>query len=935
MAPKNRGTIKVPPPPDFIVPKSMGEQDLPPDWLQRSLLDYYAPEIKQARQISAQIEDAYRKGDFEAAEQLDAQLEVFYEKLENQLADHFDDADPERDSGGLSEDEDPRMGGMGTPSAVEQIRDTYGRYLRGDFADKTIGDPDLTPEQALAARIRSSLAGEGFTPTGDDLNLTGDQYNPRGYSEASRAVQGASDEQIIAMAKDLFDAHQQTKARVQQNQGTTRDVVQMLARLGAPVAAITPIMAASRAQAGQPPQVMDERQLLRSLATNDPRLPQFAFLGSGQLPGYMTAGTNSGPNQVDPTWRDSRAIVLPTGQPADAGTGVFDSLMSWSPKAEESQFPENLVGWDMSMDVTPKDRWEWYTSPQYLGEEHRKYISDAASMLDEPLIPRTPARRAGWAGPDGEGDITPRQFLDSLPSIAYTQADAAMAADPKNPEAQARMQRATEQYLLHLAGAGKPFSETPDGQAVWAALTGQVYDRKAHPHAADYATSMIDAIGSGRTNRRFENDPSISQSEFSKLQQQYGDEANKMLTPGGVSNARREAAYDFFGAMQGTSQYAPHLDNASAALMAIAAGTSQDMNSPATVAVEATPQMKRMQDMMMPGLAGRMKIASQKLDNAKSQFANAGQDKPFVTSASLLNRTDPMSFQGLYNLAGNSSWAYGRNIQNPYEPVLGELLTRSQLPKRNLEFFQDLNDRTFREAPIRPDSYTPEQFRETRAFTIDRRNSYGDYFDTFKPLIADFYNKVTLQDGANPSMNPFPRMNRTYPTGLGSIGLQLVPSVGRSAAQSAMIGIPVAGEIGAAAIGGKSAAAAAGSAGKNLLFQLPQEILEEGVEEVAQDPQGAPGLFKTKTYNSWMQPDPPGTWLYDGQGGARQRTREEYQRMLDPQNRDEWNMGVEETKRRRLQQARDQYEQWDRSVPRQEGVQEKAARMGFGPMLLN
>lgn len=673
---------------------------------------------------------------------------------------------------------------------------------------------------------------------------------------------------------------------------------------------------------------------LRYLAAGDPRYGTFLFQKRPDVPAYLTSGVNSGPNQVDPSWKDSRALVLPTGEPADNGAGVFDSLVTWYPKDDEMPFPENLVGWDMSMDVTPKERWEWYTSSQYLGDDHQKYIANAAALFDQPLIPPGAARKMGLVVPEGSDDLTPRQFLDQIPAIEMQRAYLESKANPGDPAAQAAWAQSLSNWMLATA-SGEGYSNTPEGQAAWAALTGQIYNRKQHPGAAAHAKAVIDAIGAGRSNRTFEDDPSISQSDFEQLKAQYGDEANKMLTANGVKNAKREAAYDFFGAMQGSSQYAPHLDNASAALMAIAAGASPELEAANPAGVRESPQMKRMGDMMMPGLAGRMKIASQKLESAQGQFASAAQDKPFVTNASLLNRTDPMSYQGLYNLAGNSSWAYGRNIQNPYEPVLGESLTRAQLPDRNLEFFRDLNDRTFREAPIRPDSYTPEQFRETRAFTIDRRNSYGDYFDTFRPLIADAYNDATLQGKSDPDKNPFPRMPRTYPTGLGSIGFQLIPSVGRSAAQSAMIGLPVAGEVGAAAIGGRSALAAAGGAGKSLLFQLPQEILQEGIEGVAQDPQGAPGLFKTKTYNSWMQPHPPGTMVDDGQGGLRKRTEDEYRRMLDPENRDEWNRAVEETKARRLQQARDQYEQWDRSVPRREGVQEKAARMGLGPMLLN
>jgi hypothetical protein len=886
----------------------MGEQDLPADWLRTSLFDYYSPEIQQARQISAQIEDAYRKGDFETAEKLDAQLEIFYETLENQLADHLDDADPERDSGGLSEDEDQRMGGMGTPSAVEQIRDTYGRYLRGDFSDGRTGDPDLTPEQALASRIRSSLAGEGFTPTGDDLNLTGDSYNRSGWKEANQRVIDATDEQIIAMAKDLFDAHQQTKARVQQNQGTTRDVVQMLARLGAPVAAMAPIMAASRAQAGQPPQVMDERQFLRSLATNDPRLPQFAFADGKQLPGYMTSGVNSGQIPADPNRQDPRALVLPGGQPADRGDDLPFARWSWKPQDGETVFPENILGTDLSMEVSPEERLSWYSSDKYLSPQHRQYIDNATAFLDQPLAPKDAAKRIG-VNSDGDGDLTPRQLLDAIPvTVEYLEASREYDND-KSPENRERLDAATKPYLMYLAGQAQPFSETPAGQAVWAELTGQVYDRNAHPYAGNYARAMINAIGAGRTGRISENDPSMSQSEFDALQAKYGDEANRMLAPGGVTNARREAAFDFFSAMQEGEHYNPHIDTPSMAMT-----VARDFNN--------TPGGNdRWQTLMQPdAYLGRMQMANERLVNANEAFAQAEKnpEKPFVLQAQNTNRLDPASFGGLFNLAGNSSWGYGRNVQNPYQPVFGEMLTRSQLPDRGLEFFQDIGNRVYRENPIRPDAQAPEDFRKTREFALERRQATGAYPLTFGPRVADAWNDAT------PDF--FPRMSRTYPSPLTAPLYQIGPAVAQSAAQTGMIAVPMISGVAKATTGLGALASAAGTLGKGYLGEA---LLDENMEAAIGDPQGIPGMATPMEGNSWMSPIRPGGEV---PGTGLKRTPQEYQRMLNPENREDWEQGVKETNERRLNQVRGQYQQWDKMTPRRDAT---TSAMPFGPLLLN
>lgn len=626
--------------------------------------------------------------------------------------------------------------------------------------------------------------------------------------------------------------------------------------------------------------------------------------------------------------------IRPESQPVGQGEDPQLSKMSWRPRPDEVDSWEQWTGSDWSMAVSPDERFQWYSDPRYgYGEaEHQQYIKDAESLLDVPLIPRGAAFRMGFLGP-GTGDVTPREFLAAAPAIRMQQAKMRAMRNPDDPEAQRELAAAVAEgepvFRQMIVGELPSFEESPAGRAAWAELTGQVYDRNTAGYAGDVARSMIDAIGAGRTNSMYETDPSISQQDHDALVAKYGSEAHRMLTPGGVENARREAAYDFFGALQNGQRYTPHIDNMSAILAAVGhTGSQGDMQMDKfSQADMGDTRWSTLMD--HSALRGRMKLASNRLRGAMGSFADQQQspEKPYVMTASNFNRTDPASFMGLYNLAGNSSWGYGRNIQNPYEPVMGELLTRAYLADglddRPLEFFQDTNDRVFREAPVRPEYLSPRDFADTRRFAMDRRNSNLPYWSSFGPRVADAYNNATLQGKSNPSMNPFPPMERTYPSPAMDVFYQLAPNVGRSAAQSAMIGASALPSMaGRGAVGATEVAAG-----------LLKEVPEEWMEDAAVDPKEATGMFQGREENAWIRPYRPGIAVPGKDGVPTQRTRAEYERMLDPRNKEDWEQSVRETNEQRTRELEDQYLRWQLgNQPKQEA---SGYRGGFRPLLLN
>jgi hypothetical protein len=187
---------------------------------------------RKIARLTKQVDSAYEKGDFKTAEKLDAQREQIVDDWDNRL-EEMDEGDPAEEE--ISPDESQFDGGP-SPSVEEQVRDAYRRYLNGEMEGDSEyvggrleplppGQPpgqrwvggewvDVTPEQSLARRVRSAVAGEGFMATGDDLNFAGGEYNPAGGRAARDAVYAAPDEQINDMARDLYQSHESIKAKL-------------------------------------------------------------------------------------------------------------------------------------------------------------------------------------------------------------------------------------------------------------------------------------------------------------------------------------------------------------------------------------------------------------------------------------------------------------------------------------------------------------------------------------------------------------------------------------------------------------------------------------------------------------------------------------------------------------------------------------------------
>jgi hypothetical protein len=561
---------------------------------------------------------------------------------------------------------------------------------------------------------------------------------------------------------------------------------------------------------------------------------------------------------------------------------------------------EKLTGGDWSFDISPYEQKQWETDPSlgYLGEDHRQYIQNAISMLDEPLIPIEYIQQLRLAAPEQlsqvfpgyeGGDMTPRQFLSGARYLEASAAHRAWLENPSDPEA---MQRFTDAAAAIQSppeqGEGtelNPFSD-PYAANAFAQLTGQT----SRPMLGDVGPMLINGLRSGTTNRVFEDDPSITDSEFAQLQKQIGDDANRYLSEGGQANLRRERAADFFGALRSEQQYNPNMNVGSAA-MALFSG-------PNSMPGGKGPR-HRFDTMMDPSShRGRMQFANARLATA-NQVLSPGEGQPVIMQGDAVNRLDPYSMQGFNGITGNSSWGYGR-AYNQFSPLFGDIGTTPKLKQdfadeRPLKFLAEAYNRSMRETPLRPDNQSPESFIDTRAMAL-RRQGDGmlDYYSTLGPKMADAWNqsgvpeivgRVTGQDITAP---------RAYFPQIVDSAVKMGPAITKSPMQLGIIGAGVGGP--ALLQGGGRASLAGGLAGV-----ASEALVEEPIENMMLGETTPGELFSPVKYNSWLRPYEPGT---NG------RTREHYDQMFDPQNKQQWDQAVQETEERDFQQVNDEYSKW-------------------------
>lgn len=556
---------------------------------------------------------------------------------------------------------------------------------------------------------------------------------------------------------------------------------------------------------------------------------------------------------------------------------------------------EKLTGGDWSFDISPYEEQQWQANPElgYGGPEHQQYIANAVEMLDEPLIPEGYIRRLGFSSPEQwaanfggyqGGPMTPRQFLTGARSIELNAAHRNFVENPQDEAAVARFQAAVEAFSVPDATPANvqsnPFTD-PYAASAFAALTGQG-DKLG---MGDVGRAMIDGLRSGTTNRVFEDDPTVTQSEFAELERQYGDDANRILTEGGQENLRRERAADFFAALQNNN---PNM-NIGSAVMAIGSGPKS---------MPAEQGTKHRFDVMMDPSShrGRMEFANARLV-AANQTLNPEQG-PVLARAEAVDRLDPYSMPGFMGVTGNSSWGYGR-AYNQFAPLFGDAGTRSQLKQsfddqRPLDFLADTYNRTLRETPIRPDWQNQKNFTDARAMSLRRQGDESlDYYSTFAPKMADAWNESGIPRFAS-LFNQDIRAPRSYFPEIVDSAVKMGPAVMKSPMQ---LGTIAAGVGGPALLQGGGKASLLGG----LSAAAGEAFVDEPMENMMLGETNPMQLLSPVKGNSWLRPYPP---------EPGKRTVSEYTAMFDPGYRQGWDKAVEETKERDFYDVNDQYGQW-------------------------
>lgn len=553
---------------------------------------------------------------------------------------------------------------------------------------------------------------------------------------------------------------------------------------------------------------------------------------------------------------------------------------------------EALLGSDFdATSVSPREMSQWYgdSSYGYGGPEHQQYIQNATKLFDEPLIPVRAAAYIGGArgyGPDS-GDLSIRQVLENAPFMVEYQLNMELFKDPKNPEKKAAYERVRDINVRAEASPDQPHPLASLGDEVLASLTGQRPGPNAQ-YAELLAKQILGSLKSGVKGGKYENDPSIAQEELADLTAKYGEEANRMLTPGGVKNAKREVAFDFLAALQAGSENNPNFDNMTWWMSSIAPGAT-GIGDPSK-----GEQMRHRGEFTWDrsAMRGRMGLANLKLSRALPTFSEyeANPGKPYVLDASTLNRIDPGSYQGLMNYTSNASYPYARNVYHPFQPLVGDAWARADLAQGMTDMdpyrfqVQMLNNNQ-REAPVRMPGQDAAESRRGRDFVEDRLRANADYLPTHaRPMLADMVNSF---GNAMQSVAPHatPNMSRV-PFNAERTAYSLPYAIGTSPPQAALVGL---------------AAAKAPTLGTAASFA--KEAIDENIEDAVIDPANANWFGKTQN-TSWMRP-----YQYDSSTG-KPRTQEQMEEMFNPDNREAWDRGVVETHARRGQELQQMYDRW-------------------------
>jgi hypothetical protein len=427
-------------------------------------------------------------------------------------------------------------------------------------------------------------------------------------------------------------------------------------------------------------------------------------------------------------------------------TGPMYSVPGAIPAAQlGGSMPQPIAGnqspewaFDGSMAISPTEWRNWENAPSqgYGGPEHQAHVKAIDEALDIPSISGKYVQSLGvpmktlqryLPGYEG-GDVSMRQFMQAAPEIAARQAFLRYMSD-KTPESE-------KSYLAAMHVADNP-SQVMHG--VYASLTGTKHDRN-DPNTRAFTGMVLDAVKAGTPGQPFEDAPDMAQSEFEQLNAKHGEEANRMLTPGGENNHRRLAVYE----LASTLQDGEHAPRGVTTTQAIGNGLFGSFDVPGLGG-----PADRFNDLMDPsGPRGRIKITAPGWQKNKGDVVWRSQlpaeqkarfGGPTRVNGEEFEAYNPRTWDGTVTQATNASFPAGRNIYRPWNSVMGDMGTAASLLPgavskdgvagviKPFQFLQQSADANNRITPIRPDSQTPEEFATSRKHASEWDDAKGGW----------------------------------------------------------------------------------------------------------------------------------------------------------------------------------------------------------------
>lgn len=423
-----------------------------------------------------------------------------------------------------------------------------------------------------------------------------------------------------------------------------------------------------------------------------------------------------------------REFVPPTGPMYGVPGAIAAAQLGGSMPQPIAGDQSAEMSFDGSMAISPTEWRNWENAPSqgYGGPEHQAHVKAIDEALDVPSISGKYVQSLGvpmktlqryLPGYEG-GDVSMRQFMQAAPEIAARQAFLRHMSE-KTPESE-------QSYLAAMQVADNP-SQVISG--VYASLAGTKYDR-ADPNTRAFTGMVLDAVKAGTPGSPFEDAPDMAQSEFDQLTAKNGEEANRMLTPGGKNNHRRLAVYELASTLQ-DGEHAPK-----GATTTQAIGNALFANSMFSNAGQRANDL-----LVQPAPKGRMNMARDQWNAVRGDILG-NSDEPMQISGEKFAEYSPNTWDGLGNQMTNASFAAGRNVYRPWNSVMGDMGTAAQLLPgavakdgfagvlKPFQFQQQTADANNRVTPIRPDNQTSEAFAKSRGWDKDWQKASEGYLSS-------------------------------------------------------------------------------------------------------------------------------------------------------------------------------------------------------------